>query len=134
MTLRSTNGGQSYSTGAQTARPVARGVSLAHQTKLTKSQRAVIAANIFDGLFAYQPSQVELAKLLGVSAPMVVKARRLSPAAREQIAAGKATLATFKAKLTIKRMADSADLLRQLRASRRGGHVVDLLAAMEAAE
>jgi hypothetical protein len=123
-------------------------VSLAHQTKLSKSQRAVIAANIFDGIFAFQPTQVELAKLLGISVPMVDKARRLSPAAREQIAKGKATLATFKTppampkSTTIKSVvidinksfAVSDDILRKIIAARGVDHVVDVAAAMEAAE
>ena len=147
MSLRNTNG-QSYSTGNQTARPVARGASLAHQTKLSKSQRAVLAANVYDGLFAYQPSQVELAKMLGISVPMVAKARRLSPAARERITEGKATLATFEAppampkSTTIKSVVNdinksfavSDDILRKIIAARGVDHVVDVAAAMEAAQ
>ena len=95
MPLHHTNGGRSYPTNNQTARPVARGVSLAHQTKLSKSQRAVIAADIFDGIRRYQPTQCDLATLLGISTTMIVSARRLSPAARQQIMAGLVTLAHY---------------------------------------
>jgi hypothetical protein len=89
-----------------------RGASLVHR-KLTKSQRAVIVANIDDGLMAHQPSQSELAKLLGVSLPMVQRAKRLSPLARQQVMSGKVTLGHFKPKPRLK--------------------VIDLLAAIEAA-
>jgi hypothetical protein len=85
-----------YLNGNRAARPVvARGVSLAHQTKLSKSQRAVLAADILDGRRVYQPTRVELATLVGVSAPMIVKAQSLSPAARAMIAKGLATLSNF---------------------------------------
>jgi len=94
MPLHRTNG-RSYPTGNQTARPVTHGVSVSHQ-KLTKSQRAVAAANVLDGISGYQPTQVDMSKAFGVSIPMIAEARRLSPAARERIAKGKATLATFK--------------------------------------
>jgi hypothetical protein len=75
---------------------VERGISLAHQTRLSKSQRAVIAADILDGARLYQPTRVDLVGLLNVSVSMIDQAQRLSPAARTRIANGKATLATFK--------------------------------------
>jgi hypothetical protein len=76
---------------------VERGVSLAHRSKLNKSQRAVLGADIFDGLKRYQPTQTDLATLLGVSTTMIVNARRLSPAARQQIMNGLVTLAHYAA-------------------------------------
>jgi hypothetical protein len=72
-----------------------RGASLVHRSKLTKSQRAVIVANIDDGIIAYQPTQTELAKMLGVSLPMVQRAKRLSPLARQQVMKGMLTLGYF---------------------------------------
>ena len=72
-----------------------RGASIAHRRKLTKSQRAVLAADILDGRRIYQPTRVDLATLIGVSAPMIVEAQKLSPAARAMITNGVATLASF---------------------------------------
>ena len=81
--------------GNRSARPVVRGASIAHRRKLTKSQRAVLAADILDGRRIYQPTRVDLATLIGVSAPMIVEAQKLSPAARAMITNGVATLASF---------------------------------------
>src|SRR5205809_5705270 len=72
------------SNGNGTARPPVRGASLVHR-KLTKSQLAVLVANIDDGVYPYQPTQSELAKALGVSVPMVQLAKRLSPLARQHV-------------------------------------------------
>jgi len=47
--------------GNRSARPVVRGASIAHRRKLTKSQRAVLAADILDGRRIYQPTRVDLA-------------------------------------------------------------------------
>jgi hypothetical protein len=85
-----------YLNGNMVARPaVERGVSLAHRTKLTKSQRAALAAEILDGRRIYQPTRVDLATLMDVSAPMIVAAQRLSPAARQMIIKGVAALSDF---------------------------------------
>jgi hypothetical protein len=78
----------SNSNGNGAARPVVvRGAGLAHRTKLSKSMRAVIAADIFDGIKCHQPTRRELTMLLDVSGNMIDRARRLSPAARQQAAA-----------------------------------------------
>jgi hypothetical protein len=87
--------GLSTSNGHGSARPVERGVSLAHRTKLTKSQRAVLVADILDGRRVYQPTRVDLATLVDVSVSMIAKAQRLSPAARQSIMKGFATLPSF---------------------------------------
>jgi hypothetical protein len=128
-----------YKKGNGHARPVVeRGASLAHRSKLTKSQRAVLGADIFDGVRRYQPTQTDLATLLGISTTMIVSARRLSPAARQQIMTGLATLGHYAGRVPkpaiIKRVAASDDLLRKIIATRGDDHVVDIAAAMEAAE
>ena len=96
-TLQHSNGKSCSPNGNGSARfRVERGISLAHQTRLSKSQRAVIAADILDGVRLYQPTRVDLVGLLNVSVSMIAQAQCLSPAARDRIANGKATLATFK--------------------------------------
>jgi hypothetical protein len=71
------------------------GRSLAHRSKLTASQRAVIVANIDDSVIPYQPTQAELAKALKVSLPMVHRAKRLSPLARQHVMSGKVTVGHY---------------------------------------
>ena len=78
----------------RSARPV-RGASIVQRRRLNKSQLAVICADVLDGL-PYRPTRVELSASLGVSVPLIAQAQRLSPAARERITKGEATLATFK--------------------------------------
>jgi hypothetical protein len=86
-----------YSNGNGAARPagVVSGRSLAHRTKLSKSQRAVIAADIFDDIKRHKPTRRELTMLLGVSGSMIDRARRLSPAARHAIMSGSVTLGYY---------------------------------------
>jgi hypothetical protein len=55
----------------------------------------VIVADVGDGVVAYQPTQTELAKALNISLPMVQRAKRLSPQARQQVMSGIATLAYY---------------------------------------
>jgi hypothetical protein len=116
-----------------------RGVSLVHRTRLTKSQRAVIVANIDDGVVGYQPTQSQLAKDLGVSVPMVQRAKRLSPLARQQVMGGKVTVGHFAKpadpRAKVIGLANKDDqMLRAIIARRGVNYVVDVAAAMEAAE
>jgi hypothetical protein len=64
-----------------------RGHSLAH-CQLTKQQRAVLAADVIDGLAAFVPSHKEVATIFGVSTPYINVARRLSPGKRAAILKG----------------------------------------------
>ena len=121
-----------------------RGVSLAHRTRLTKSQRAVIAADIDDGIRGYQPSQTELAKALNVSTPMVQQAKRLSPLARQAVMGGKATVGHYTRQMAAAlkpKTAEPVDHAKSDGATLRSiiqrygvDYVVDMAAAMEAAE
>jgi hypothetical protein len=111
---------------------------MAHRTKLSKSQRAVVAANIDDGIAAYQPTRVELAKIIGVSLPMIQRAKRLSPLARQQVMSGLVKLGFFDRQkmraLPKPAPANDDEALRDI--IRRCGvnHVVDIAAAIEAAQ
>jgi hypothetical protein len=71
---------------------VERGKSLAHRTLATKAQRAVKAANVYDGLTVFQPTQVELARIYGVSVSLIMRARQLSLEQRKRVALGLASL------------------------------------------
>jgi hypothetical protein len=75
------------------ARPskVERGISLAHR-KDTKQQRAAKAADIYDGLGVYQPTQAELAWIYEVSVTLINRARQLLPEQRKRVAQGRASL------------------------------------------
>ena len=74
------------------ARPkIERGVSVAHRQD-TKQQKAARAANVSDGLARYQPTDVELARLYGVSVTLINRAKQLLPEAREAVAEGRAHL------------------------------------------
>ncbi len=78
------------------ARPsVLRGVSVAMRKTLNKSQLAVLAADVLDGVRSYQPTRADTPKLFRVSVVTVDRARRLSPAARTTIMKGAATLASY---------------------------------------
>jgi hypothetical protein len=76
--------------GNGAARPprVEHGHSLAHR-HLNKHQRAVIAADVEDGLAVYQPSRQELRQLLKVNAEYIRRARQLTPGQRRAILAGR---------------------------------------------
>jgi hypothetical protein len=100
----------------------------------------VLAADIDDGITAYQPSVVELAKLLGVSIPMVWKAKKLSPLARQAIMSGGAVVGDYDklaAARTLLKVIDHAknddEALRAIIHRRGVNHVVDIAAAVEAA-
>jgi hypothetical protein len=79
--------------GNELARPrVERGISLAHRTKDTKQQRAAKAADLYDGLAVYQPTQAELAWIYDVSVALINRARQLLPEQRKRVAQGRASL------------------------------------------
>src|SRR5260370_36111093 len=83
------------------ARPsVLRGASVAQRKKLTKSQLAVLAADVLDGVRLYQPTRTDTPKLFRVSVTTVDRARRLSPAARAAIMKGAATLSSYEPPLS----------------------------------
>jgi hypothetical protein len=63
------------------------GASLAHR-RLDKRQRAILAADVFDGLVRFTPTQAQLAQAFGVSVPYIELARRLSPEKRAAILDG----------------------------------------------
>jgi hypothetical protein len=63
------------------------GVSLVHR-RLSKAQRAVLAANVIDGLARYVPTNQQVYADFGVSQPYVDIARRLTPQRREAILQG----------------------------------------------
>jgi hypothetical protein len=67
---------------------VERGASLAKR-KLSKSQRAVIGADILDGLAVYQPTRRAVAANLGVSSGYVARAQALSPDQRKMVREGR---------------------------------------------
>ena len=67
-----------------TATKVAAAVSLVHR-RLTPQQKAVICANILDGLARYVPTQKELADTLGVPPSYIMAARKLSLGFRDAI-------------------------------------------------
>jgi hypothetical protein len=63
------------------------GQSLVHR-RLDKRQRAVLAADVSDGLVRFAPSQKQLADIFGVSIPYIELARKLSPGKRQAILRG----------------------------------------------
>jgi len=85
--------------GNGAARPLVRGASLVHRTKLSQGQRAVLVADIDDGVAKYQPTQSELAKAIGVSLGMVQRAKRLSPLARQRVMSGEVTVGHYTPKV-----------------------------------
>jgi hypothetical protein len=79
--LRPTNGNGS----ASIARPrVVNGRGLGHLGP-SKRKRAVLAAQVVDGVLILQPSVVQLARLFGVSSTYITRARRLTPETREDV-------------------------------------------------
>jgi hypothetical protein len=77
------------------ARPpkVERGASVVHR-KDTKQQKAAKAADVYDGLAVFQPTQGELAYLYGVSVALINRARQLPPERRKLVAAGRTRLSS----------------------------------------
>src|SRR5262245_45873341 len=63
------------------------GQSLVHR-KLTKQQRAVLAASVIDGLARFEPTVKQVAENFGVSLAYINVARGLSPLKRAAILAG----------------------------------------------
>jgi hypothetical protein len=63
------------------------GRSLAHR-QLDKRQRAVLAANVIDGLTWIVPTQAQIAAMFGISVPYIQIARDLSPGKRAAILSG----------------------------------------------
>src|SRR5262245_24792982 len=75
--------------GVATAAPrVVSGRGITHR-RLDKRQRAVLAADIFDGLAVLQPSARQLARQLGVNEGYVRLARDLTPEKRKAILSGR---------------------------------------------
>ena len=127
--------GQSNGNGNGSASPVpvVRGRSVAQRKKLTASQRAVLAAKVFDGTAAYEPTQTEMARSFGVSVPMIGAAKKLTPLAQQAVLGGKVRIGHFaKPKLVDLQKDDS--VLRVLIQRHGVNHIVDVAAAMEAAE
>jgi hypothetical protein len=67
----------------------------ARRRKRTKSQRAVIAADIFEGRRSYRPNRRELAAIFDVSTVMIDIARKLPPAARQCVANDEGCIGQF---------------------------------------
>jgi hypothetical protein len=82
-----TNGNGSAATILPPTKTVITGVSLVHR-RLTKAQRAVLAANVIDGLARYVPTNQRVYADFGMSQPYVDIARRLTPQRREAILRG----------------------------------------------
>jgi hypothetical protein len=64
------------------------GRSLAHR-QLDKRERAILAADVIDGLARIVPTQAQVAAMFGVSVPYVQIARDLSPGKRAAILHGR---------------------------------------------
>jgi hypothetical protein len=77
------------------ARPpkVELGASVVHR-KDTKQQKAAKAADVYDGLAVFQPTQGELAYLYGVSVALINRARQLPPEQRKLVATGRTRLSS----------------------------------------
>jgi hypothetical protein len=63
------------------------GASLAHR-QLDARQRAVLAADVLDGVVTFTPTQAQIALICGVSVPYIMVARKLSPGKRAAILRG----------------------------------------------
>ena len=63
------------------------GRGLAHR-HLDARQRAVLVANVLDGLAVFTPSQKQLAAIFGVSVTYIMAAQRLSPGRRAAVLRG----------------------------------------------
>jgi hypothetical protein len=116
------------------------GRSLVHR-QLDKRQRACLAADVIDGLTTIDPTQRQVADLLGVSLAYVRIARGLSPGKRTAIlrawdstpfAALAHKPATVSTKVINSRITD-ADLVKAVRAVG-VNRVLDAAVAAEAAE
>jgi hypothetical protein len=73
--------------GTATRMPVITGQSLVHR-QLTKKQRAVLAADVADGVTRYEQMLNEIARSFGISVAYLGIARGLSPAKRNAILQG----------------------------------------------
>jgi hypothetical protein len=138
----------SYANGNGAARPVVvvRGRSLALRTKLTKTERALLAADVYDGTKRYQPTRRELAVLFGVSGNMIDRARRLTAEQRQLITNGwVSSLAYFDPwprPLALPKPAPTVEInsiiddetIRTMTAAAGVDRVVDIAAALEAAQ
>ena len=80
----------SYSNGHGTAilppttQKVITGASIVHR-QLDKRQRAILAADVLDGMVTFTPSAKQLADIFDVSTPYIAAARKLSPGKRAAI-------------------------------------------------
>jgi hypothetical protein len=67
--------------------------SLVHKSKLSKTRRAVLGAEILDGhIPLMNPTREIVAKAVGCSAGYIDKARQLSPAQRWEVVRGERSL------------------------------------------
>jgi hypothetical protein len=82
-----TNGGPLAATPLPIPTQTIVGAGLANR-HLDKRQRAVLAANVLDGLVTFSPSQQQIAAILGVSVPYIQAARGLAPGKRAAILRG----------------------------------------------
>jgi hypothetical protein len=72
---------------ATTPRRVISGRGLSHR-HLSKRQRAVLAADIVDGIVTVQLSAKQVAQLVGVSVPYITLAQQFTPEGRASIMSG----------------------------------------------
>jgi hypothetical protein len=87
MDHHSKNGNGSAVTTLPPTTKVITGVSLVHR-QLSKAQRAILAADVIDGLARYVPTNQQVAAAFSVSQPYIDVARRLTPGRREAILRG----------------------------------------------
>jgi hypothetical protein len=87
MDLHSRNGNGGAVTILPPTAKVITGTSLVHR-QLSKAQRAVLAADVIDGLARYVPTNQQVAAAFGVSRPYIDIARKLTPGKREAILRG----------------------------------------------
>jgi hypothetical protein len=85
LMMNTMNGNGSATTAAP---PVVTGASLVHR-HLDKRQKAVLAANVVDGLARFVPTNRQIADIFGVSVAYIDVARRLSPSKRNAILGGR---------------------------------------------
>jgi hypothetical protein len=89
MPLQTHSKSKAYSNGGQKAKRLVRGVSLAHVAPLNKSQVAVVAA------ISRQSTQAKLAKVFGISEPLISLANGLTPRERPHVLTGKVRLGHY---------------------------------------
>ena len=87
MDHHATNGNAGAVTILPPATKVITGVSLVHR-QLSKAQRAVLAADVIDGLARFVPTNQQVATAFGVSQTYIDIARKLTPGKREAILRG----------------------------------------------